>query len=51
MPLRKFAPTFAFLCALPLAAQTPPQSAGTKSSVEKRLKAEEKSGAPESMLS
>lgn len=41
MPLRRLAPTLAFLCALPLAAQTPAQSTGTKSDVEKRLKAEE----------
>ena len=53
MPLRKLAPILALL-ALPqfIAAQTPsptPQTTGTKASVEKRLKAEEKStsAAPE----
>jgi dipeptidyl aminopeptidase/acylaminoacyl peptidase len=47
MNRRRLAPTLALLCAIPLAAQAPPQSTGTKSDVGKRLKAEEKPTAPE----
>lgn len=52
MTFRKFAPTFVLLLAIPLTAQTlaqsaGAQSAGTKSDVEKRLKAQEKPAAPE----
>jgi dipeptidyl aminopeptidase/acylaminoacyl peptidase len=51
MPFRELALILALLCSLPLsiAAQTSPQTAGTKADVEKRLKAEEKStsAAPE----
>jgi dipeptidyl aminopeptidase/acylaminoacyl peptidase len=45
MTFRNLAPTFALLAALSTAAQTPPQTTGTKSDVEKRLKSEEKPSA------
>jgi dipeptidyl aminopeptidase/acylaminoacyl peptidase len=49
MTLRKLAPALALLCIFPsVAAQTPQQqTTGTRSDVEKRLKAQEKPAAPE----